>query len=205
MQTNMRIKSALVVLASLAVIVLCSSSVAQVTTESPSGANGPIAGRVDLPLSGGVVVANPVNEKQGRAIIDISLPSVLDSVRLDIAELVLMASTVYDTTDPLLVAVVPVTDRSAAEQIAEIPDWRGNSDGTDMEYITLTSANSTTEGLELRLDITAIVELWQNGVIPNRGVVVRALSEERSTFQWTRTGAYDGEDARLEIMYSRNE
>jgi hypothetical protein len=62
----------------------------------------------------------------------------------------------------------------------------------------------TQETAEIRFDITPIVEMWLKGQMPNRGLVVRALSEEKSTFQLTQAGIYDGANARLEFMYSRH-
>lgn len=171
--------------------------------ESPAIAPRAIAGKCDQTLANETVITNPVNSAQKRAVFDVSLPAILDSVQLDVAELVVTVSTVSDSTDPIVLTVAPVTDRSALENLSEVEDWVGNTDGFSTKYASIVPVTVTQESAEIRFDITPIVEMWLKGTMPNRGVVVRALSEQKSTFQLTQTGVYDGADARLEIMYTR--
>jgi hypothetical protein len=175
----------------------------QQAEESPAIEPRAIAGKVNQTLTNEAVIANPVKSAQKRAIFDVSLPAILDSVDLDVAELVVTVSTISDSTDPLILTVAPVTDRSALENLGEVEDWVGNTEGFSTKYASIVPVTVTQESAEIRFDITPIVEMWLKGQMPNRGLVVRALSEEKSTFQLTQTGIYDGANARLEIMYSR--
>jgi len=178
---------------------------AQEAEESLAIESRATVGKVDQTLTNETVITNPVNSAQKRAIFDVSLPAILDSVQLDVADLVMTVSTVSDSTDPIILTVVPVTDRSALESLEEVEDWVGNTNGFSTQSASIVPVTVTEESAEIRFDITPIVEMWLKGTMPNRGVVVRALSEEKSTFQLMQTGIYNGANARLEVMYSRKQ
>jgi hypothetical protein len=203
MKTNQVQFCALVVLVILLAAAFLSTSLAQGTDVQEQVRTRVSPGRIEQSLTSIDVITNPVNEYRERAIIDMPFPSVLDSVHLDAATLVMTVSTVCDSTDPLILTVAPVTDRPTVEQLAELEDWTDINDGMNMRYSTITPMNSTQAGAEVRLDVMPIIDLWQRGVIPNLGVVVRTLSEGESTFQLNQTGAYDGANARLEVLYTR--
>ncbi|GAB4315974.1 MAG: hypothetical protein Kow0074_03800 [Candidatus Zixiibacteriota bacterium] len=160
-------------------------------------------GEVAVNLTSTTLLVNPKDEFRHRGVINVDLPAGLDTLRVDVAELVLMVSTVFDTTDPLIFVVAPVTDAGAVSAISAAEDWSRRDAGMNMEYVTVTPLSSNIENREIRLDITPIVDLWQRGVIENRGVVVRTATEGKSKFRWERTGAFGGAHARLEIKYSR--
>lgn len=193
---------ALMLLAGFTGVALTSAPQAQ-ERPRPYAVRQAVAGKLDQRLTEATVISNDVNPAKERAVLDVPLPAVLDSVELDAAELVMMVSTQNDSTDPLVFAVAPVSDRALLMRLEDRGDWTGRDDGSNMSYVTLTSMNSTEDAAEVRLDITPIVELWLKGKIPNRGLVVRALTEDKSTFQLIQTGIYGGANARVEFMYSR--
>ncbi len=178
---------------------ICSSSSAQDQQLRSDAA----VGEMSLHLTSTSLMVNPQDEKRHRGIVEMNLPQALDSFRVDVAELVMTVSTVFDTTDPLILVVAPVTNEASVSAISEDFDWTKKDAGMEMEYVTLTPLSSDVENGEVRLDITPIIDLWQRGVIENRGVVVRTATEGKSKFQWVRTGTYGGAHARLDIKYSR--
>jgi hypothetical protein len=159
-------------------------------------------GRFEASITSSVLLVHSEESDRHRAVINVELPAGLDTFHVDVAELVMTVSTVYDTTDPLILVVAPVINASIVTEITEKSDWRLQDGGMNMEYLTVTPLSSNEEHAEVRLDITPIVELWRLGVIENRGLVVRTATEGKSKFRWERTGAYGGAHAKLEIMYS---
>ena len=126
----------------------------------------------------------------------------LDSVYLDRAELVLTVSTAPDSTEPLLIAVFPATERLDTRPTAWSEDWSVMSGGFDADYCGLASISETNDAVEIHLDITVMVERWLKGDGANYGLVLKSISENKSTFSWKRDGRYDGGDAKLVIYYS---
>ncbi len=66
----------------------------------------------------------------------------------------------------------------------------------------LTPMNKTTETTEIWLDVTHLLRWWLKGEASNYGVVLKSLSENKSTLSWIRDGRYGGNDANLVVMYS---
>lgn len=162
------------------------------------------AEKVTVLLGSGSVVKDTRNQNVERGFIPVTLPSVLDSVFLDAAELVLTISAVYDTTEPLLIAALPATESPQLRSTTWSESWTAMTGGFTTKSGGLASMLKTTSGEEIRIDVTAMVRDWLDGKRSNYGVVLKSLSEgKRSTFSWTRDGRYAGANAKLVIHYSR--
>lgn len=162
------------------------------------------SGKLEIPLKNGVTVADRALTAVERGFVQVPIPKMLDSVYLDVAEVVFPASTVFDTTEPLLLTVAPVTSQTASLQLATQRGWAESNDGFDPEYVLLTPMLSTQPGEEVRIEVTHLLRRWMKGEAPNYGLVLKTLTEGgRSTFHWIRDGRYEGGDAKLVIHYSR--
>lgn len=186
----------------------CGRAVAQVVTSQPSapGADsvrGAVMGRVDAVVSESDVISHPTRRGVERTFASLPLPAVLESVFVDVAELVLTVSTAYDSTEPLFIAAFPATAPVTARPTTWSAEWDEMSGGFDPELMTTASVCDTREAVEIRLNITEFVRRWQAGDAPNYGIVLKSLSENKSTFHWIQDGRYDGGNARLEIRYTR--
>jgi hypothetical protein len=159
-------------------------------------------GRIDADLASGNIVANPKKQGVERAFLDLTLPNKLDSTYVDRADLVLRVSTEFDSTEPLIIAAFPAT--APPSELAQwSSDWTEMSGGFDPEHIAIAPLDTSAVDTEIHLDITEFVRLWRSGVLPNYGLVIKSLSENKSTFHWIRDGRYNGQDAKLEVTYSR--
>lgn len=162
------------------------------------------SGKIEVPLATGTTVTDRLYPAVERGFVDVPLPPALDSVYLDVAELVFTASTVFDTTEPLLIAVAPATSASASMLLGGQRGWAGGNDGFDPEYLMFTPKLSTQPGDEIRIEVTHLLRRWLKGEAPNYGLVLKTLTEgSRSTFHWIRDGRYGGGDAKLVIHYTR--
>lgn len=74
----------------------------------------------------------------------------------------------------------------------------------NVEFATFAPVEFSESGYEARIDVTEIVRQWVSGSLPNHGFVVKAFEEDKSAIHWIRDARYDGRDAKLEILYSRN-
>lgn len=160
-------------------------------------------GRVDAPIGQAVVVKHPTRNRVERDFIQVSLPSMNDSTFIDVAELVLTVESVWDTTEPLIIAAFPASisrDRRATSWSSEWTEMSGDFDPVLMGIATL---NATKASAEIRIEVTEIVRRWKNREAENYGFVLKSISENKSTFRWIRDGRYDGADARIEILYSK--
>jgi hypothetical protein len=162
------------------------------------------SGKIEVPLGTGTTVTDRQHPAVERGFVDVQIPKLLDSVYLDVAELVFTASTVFDTTEPLLLAVAPATSASASMGLGEQRGWAGGNDGFDPEYLMFTPRLSTQSGDEVRIEVTHLLRRWLKGEAPNYGFVLKTLTEgSRSTFHWIRDARYGGGDAKLVIHYTR--
>jgi hypothetical protein len=162
------------------------------------------SGKIEVPLTAGTAVTDRQHPAVERGFVNVEIPKLLDSVHLDIAEIVFTASTVFDTTEPLLIAVAPVTSAGASMQLAGQRGWAGSNDGFDPEYVMFRPKLSTQSGSEVRIEVTHLLQRWLKGQAQNYGLVLKTLTEgSRSTFHWIRDGRYGGGDAKLVIHYTR--
>lgn len=161
-------------------------------------------GVIDCGIGQAVVVQHGSRDNVERAFISFDLGEFGDTLVIDLAELVFTASTLYDTTQPLLVMVSPATILPSSRASSWQEDWTETSGGFDPEYLASLPLRSTESEKELRVDVTEIVRRWVSGEAPNYGFVLKSLSEDKSTFLWTRDGRYKGQDAKLVIYYSCN-
>lgn len=162
------------------------------------------SGKLEVPLANGTTVTDRLFPTVERGFVAVPVPKMLDSVYVDVAEIVFPVATVFDTTEPLLLAVAPVTSTTASLQLAGQRNWRDSNDGFDSEYLMFTPILSTQSGTEVRIDVTHLLQRWQKGEAPNYGLVLKTLTEGgRSTFHWIRDGRYGGGDAKLVVHYSR--
>ena len=162
------------------------------------------SGKIEVPLGTGSTVTDRLNPVVERGFVDVQIPKLLDSVHLDIAEIVFTASTVFDTTEPLLIAVAPVTSADASVQLGGQRGWARGNDGFDPEYVMFTPMLATQPGAEVRIEVTHLLQRWLKGEAENFGFVLKTLTEgSRSTFHWVRDGRYGGGNAKLVIHYTR--
>ena len=162
------------------------------------------SGRIEVPLGTGATVTDREHPAVERGFVNVQIPKLLDSVYLDVAEIVFTASTVFDTTEPLLIAVAPATSSPTNLQLEGLGGWAGSNVGFDPEYIMFTPMLSTQSGAELRIEVTHLIRRWLKGQAQNYGFVLKTLTEDsRSTFHWVRDGRYGGGDAKLVILYTR--
>lgn len=173
------------------------------TERTPVSQENRAYGTIGATVSAPTVITKPGNRAIERGFVDVSVPEVLDTNFVDNARLILTVSTVFDSTEPLIIAAFPATVDKATRPAEWSVEWNEMSGGFDPEYIAITSVESTEDAIEIAIDVTQFVRLWQAGTIPNRGIVIKTLSEDKSTFHWIRDGRYDGQDAKLEIWYSR--
>jgi hypothetical protein len=172
----------------------------QVEVASPSAV---CAEKVELDLTDCEAVTKPQRDDVERGFLGLELPALLDSVHLDVAELVFTVSTVYDTTEPLLLTVAPATTASAATLHASAEAWTTEAAGYDPEYLMFTPMCSTEDEVEVRIEVTHLLHRWLTDEAPNYGLVLKSVSEDKSTFHWIRDGRYNGGDAKLVVLYTR--
>jgi hypothetical protein len=165
-------------------------------------------GLCEILITDGATVDSPHRQGLQRSAIPIGLSGLPEGVFIDVAELVLSVSTFYDTMfvdsiSPLIVAAYPALESASDLSSRWSNDWTEDPEGYDPEILSIASINSTESDFEIRLEVTEFVRRWASGAMPNHGVVIRCLSEGRSTFQWTRDNRYGGAHATLRIWYSK--
>lgn len=160
-------------------------------------------GRVDAPIGQAVVVKHPTKHRVERDFIQVPLPPMNDSTFIDVAQLVLAVESVWDTTEPLIIAAFPVTSSSEGRATSWSSEWTEMSGDFDPEFMAIATLNATKANAEIRIEVTEIVRRWKNREAENFGFVLKSISENKSTFRWIRDGRYEGADARLEILYSK--
>ncbi len=161
-------------------------------------------GVIDGTVGSALVLQSDSNQDVERAFVAVTLPSIDEKTIIDLAVLVVTVSTQCDSTDPLFLMACEATVAPASQPMTWQKNWTDLSGGFDPEHIALVPVSSSAAEVEIRFDVTAIVRRWAAGEAPNYGFVLKSLSEYKSSFHWIRDGRYDGQDAKLEICYSRN-
>lgn len=184
-------------------------------TREPDSTSGRQADVADIPfevseifIMEGASVESPRRPGLQRSAIPLILSGLPEGVFIDVAELVLSVSSVFDTTfvdsiSPLIVAAYPALESVSGLSNRWSRDWTDNLGAYDPELLSIASVNSTESDYEIRLEVTELVRRWVSGAMPNYGIVLRSLSEGRSTFQWIRDDRYGGGDALLRIWYTK--
>lgn len=187
--------------AGIAIYVATSSALGQ---RSDHAESSPRFGVIEVAVGTPLVVQHSVKANVERAFIPVETPNLGDTLIIDLAELVFSATTECDSAQPLLIAlypsIIPPSSRSGSWQ----EEWTDNSGGFDAEFVTILPVHSTESDTEIRVDVTEIVRRWALDEAPNYGFVLKSHAEDKSTFKWIRDGRYRGQDAKLEIYYSRN-
>jgi len=163
---------------------------------------GACAHSLEVPLQGGTVVIKEGRRDVERGFLPMPVSKALRGISVDVAELVLTVSTEYDRDEPLLIAAFPATVSPGSRTGRWSPAWTSMSGGFDPEFGGLASMLETRESVEITIDVTAMVQRWLSGELPNHGVVLKSLSEDKSTYRWVRDGRYDGAHAKLIVHYS---
>jgi len=161
-------------------------------------------GKIEADLGACLTVQKGSDPSVERGFIPVSLPSFGDTLLIDLAEFVVTVSTDYDSTEPLFIVASPATVSAAARSSSWQSEWTDLSGGFDPEFLAVIPISSTDSEMEIRIDVTEIAKHWADESLPNHGLVLKSLAESKSTFHWIRDGRYDGNDARLEIHFSRN-
>jgi hypothetical protein len=162
----------------------------------------PRFGKSEVTTFDATVVSRSKGSVAERCFVQTDLPKILADAFVDNAELILVVSAVCDTSEPLIIAAFPATQPVGTRSVTWSESWGEMSGGFDPEYIAISTVESTAEEIEIRLDVTQFVRLWQTGALANHGVVIKALTEGKSSFQWIRDGRYEGGDAKLVTLYT---
>lgn len=187
----------------LAMVTTAALAQTGVVAEPKPTESAPLYGRLDATVTPSDMITKPGRSDIERDFVDVTLPGMPDTSSVDHARLVLTVSTVFDSTEPLIIAAFPATGSKASQPTSWSKNWTEMSGGFDPEYMAIASVESSEHAIEVAFDVTQFVRLWQSGALPNHGLVIKSLSENKSTFHWIRDGRYNGQDAKLEVSYSR--
>ncbi len=134
--------------------------------------------RVDIELSKASVLTPANDSLSSRLLFKFDLPSKLNDKRIDYAEIVFYPKTDTTSRHSIMFAGYPVTtDWNKATASWSGPWTNQGGDYTDSLYeIGLIKARG--DG-KVRFDITRLVKEWQQGSIPNYGLIIIPLEEER--------------------------
>lgn len=160
-------------------------------------------GKLDADIGECSVVSKGEAAVLERDFISVSVPSIGDSLVIDLAELVVTISSEIDAADPLILAAAAATVDPLNRPTTWQQDWNESSGGFDPEFLAMIPIGASRTSVEIRIDVTEIVKRWCGGEAPNYGFVLKSMSESKSTFHWIRDGHYDGLGAKLDIWYSR--
>jgi len=137
-------------------------------------------------------------------LIEVSLPINLDSVFVDLAELVLSFDSPTDMTEPVVVAFFPALgeEASVSRPPGGVEDERQFA--FDSEFLSVASIPPAGIQGEIRIDITTTVRRWISRQSTNNGLVMTFMTDGGVLPTWIRDGRYNGADARIELHVSRN-
>lgn len=189
--------------AGIAIVVALFTATITIAQDAKSAGNALPFGKIEAEVGAAIGVANDDKDGVERDFIPVSVPNLGDTLMIDLAQLTITVFTVYDSTEPMFIVAAPATVAIETRSSVWQESWTDMSGGFDPEYIAMTPMNSTEPEAEVIIDVTEIVRRWTSGDMPNYGLVLKSLSEDKSIFQLIRDGRYSGNDAKVEIWYSR--
>ena len=126
-----------------------------------------------------------------------------DSIYIDFAELIIPISANMDSTSSMIVTAAPIIARWTPGQQTPPLSLAIADEGYNPHVGGLYPVGAPTADTEIHINVTSMVTLWQQGKLPNFGVLVKSHTEGKSSFGFIKDGRYDGAHAKLRIVYCR--
>jgi hypothetical protein len=158
--------------------------------------------RVDIEVSNVAVIAPANDSLSPRLLFKFDLPSKLDDKRIDYAEIVFYAKTDTLSRHSVLFVGHPVTTNWNNTGISWSNPWstEGGDYNDSLYEIGLIKAGS--DG-KVRFDITRLVKRWVHDSVPNYGIIVIPIEEERKITELVRPSSFpEGIFAKVTIFFS---
>jgi len=125
-----------------------------------------------------------------------------DSIYIDYAELIIPISADADTKNPLMLQVAPIKSEWTPGSITPSA-LTAVDEGYDPHVGGILPVGESITNGEVRINVTSMVTLWQQGKLSNLGLLILPISENESSFSITKDGRYNGGHAKLRIVYCK--
>jgi hypothetical protein len=134
--------------------------------------------KVDIQVSNVSIISPGIDTVSSRLLFKFDLPASLSDKRIDYAEVVFYAKIDTLSRHSVLFAGYPVTTDWIKTTATWSNPWTKNGSDFNDSLYEIGMIKAKGDG-KVRFDITRLVERWQQGSIPNYGIIIIPLEEGR--------------------------
>jgi hypothetical protein len=182
-------KARILTLTIIAMVILCSNSAFS-------------DNRVDIEVSNAAIIAPANDSLSPRLLFKFDLPSKLNDKRIDFAEIVFHAKIDTLSRHSVLFAGYPVTTNWNNAGISWSNPWTAEGGDYNDSLYEIGLIKTKGDG-KIRFDITRLVKRWVHESVPNYGIIVIPIEEERKITELVHPSSFpEGVFAKVTIFFS---